>query len=117
MSCTFQSAFQRQLFIKTFSGTCNQENVNTTDVQSVRGEDDIASFTSCDLFLTSVFKLVLTKNFCFFFPCYVSDQIVCYGDSFKVFMTTRGSVMHISCILLPYCRIRTHVVPLESRSC
>lgn len=36
MSCTFQSAFQRQLFIKTFSGTYNQENV-TTDVQSVRG--------------------------------------------------------------------------------
>ncbi len=42
MSCTFQSAFQRQLFIKTFSGTNNQENV-TTDVQSVTGgEDNIA---------------------------------------------------------------------------
>lgn len=37
MSCTFQSAFQRQLFIKTFSGTYNQENV-TTDVQPVREE-------------------------------------------------------------------------------
>lgn len=55
----------RELFIKTFSGTYNQENV-TTDVQSVRGDDDIASFTSCDLFLTSVFKLVLTKNSVFF---------------------------------------------------
>lgn len=64
------------------------------------------SFTSCDLFLTSVFK---KKNLSwqFFFPCYVLDQIVCYEDSFKVFMTTQGLVMHISCILLPYCRI-TH---------
>lgn len=87
MSCTFQSAFQRPLFIKTFSGTCNQENVTTADVQSVRGEDDVESFMSCDLFLTSVFKLVLTKkkNCFFFLSCYVSDQIV--GDSFKVFIT------------------------------
>lgn len=40
MRCTFQSAFQRQLFIKTFSGTYNQENV-TTDVQSARGDEHI----------------------------------------------------------------------------
>lgn len=38
MSCTFQSAFQRQLFIKTFSGTYYQEDV-TTDVQSVKGRE------------------------------------------------------------------------------
>lgn len=76
MSCTSQSAFQRQLFIKMFSGTFNQENV-TTDVQSVRDEGIIlqcTSFTSCDLFLTSVFNPVL-------------DPIVCNEDSFKVFMT------------------------------
>lgn len=36
MSCTFQSAFQRQLFIKAFSGTYNHENV-ATDVRSARG--------------------------------------------------------------------------------
>lgn len=81
MSCTFESAFQRQLFIKMFSGTYNQDV--TTDVQSVRGERVILqSFMSCDLFLTSVFELALAKPF-FFPPCYVLDQIVCYEDSFK----------------------------------
>lgn len=62
MSCKFQSAFQRHLFIETFSGTFIQENVTMTNAQSVRNEKLIlqcASFTNCDLlsFLTSVFNM------------------------------------------------------------
>lgn len=57
MRCTFQSAFQRQLFIKTFSGTYNQENV-TTDVQSARGEEDIIA-------MYIVFELWFIFNQCF----------------------------------------------------
>lgn len=83
MSCTFQSAFQRQLFITTFSGTYkNQENV-TTDVLSVRGEMIILqSFVSCDLFSPGVFNPVLAKFSGFLFFCfsqhYILDQVVCY---------------------------------------
>lgn len=77
MSCTFQSAFQRQLFIKTFSGTYNNEKCcyRCAVCEGWGLILQCRSFLSCDLFLTSVFKLVMAK------PLFLEGvSIICIGS-------------------------------------
>lgn len=83
MSCTFQSAFQRQLFIKMFSGTYNRENVTATD----EGGDHHSR--AVIYLLTSVFVFFSPCPDKIVSPCYVSDQVVLERRQLKVFMTTR----------------------------